>query len=298
MAEDELVDDLRADEVAPAGGDVLGTALGVDVAAGLGEERGAGIGGVANGVLVAPGAAREQIVLVGEAMVDADRVVLLRLGHGRRPRVIGGVESVAAGEVIRERQLGDRRGDVLVQAESLRVVGHHVIGVDRDAGERIARRVNRGSGRAERAIAAVRDVAQEALARRRGVGQTVDGAGLRRREALEIEKEECRVLADGAADAAAVDVLDELAFSEVVEVVGPLVRVEARRAVEPEAVAVKFVRPGLRHEHDVRAAVAADVRGGVAGDDAEFARPNPDWCGWARSWSRRRRGRCCRCRRA
>ena len=91
------------------------------------------------------------------------------------------------------------------------------------------------------------------------------------REALEIEEEEGRVLADGAADAAAVDILDELALAQVVEVVGPLVGIEARRAVEPEAVAVKLVGAGLGHEHDVGAAVAADVRGGIAGDDAEFA---------------------------
>ena len=116
------------DDVAPACGDVLRIALGVDVAFFAGEECRAGVGGVADGVLISPGSAREQPMLIGQLMVDADRVVLLPLEDRSRPRVVRRVQSVAAGEVVRQRRLRDRVGDRPIEAEPLRIIGDDVVG--------------------------------------------------------------------------------------------------------------------------------------------------------------------------
>ena len=62
----------------------------------------------------------------------------------------------------------------------------------------------------------------------------------------------------------------ELRLAEVVEVVLPLVGVEARRAVEPEAVAVETVGAGARDHGHLAAAVASVLGGVVAGEDAHF----------------------------
>ena len=92
----------------------------------------------------------------------------------------------------------------------------------------------------------------------------------RARRSLNFDKEEGLVLADGAADAAAEDILLKLGFAEVIEIVLPFVGVEAGSAVEPEGIAVKFVAAGAGDHGDLAAAVAAVLGGVVAGEHAEF----------------------------
>src|SRR6185437_6070961 len=118
---------------------------------------------------------------------------------------------------------------------------------DVEAGERIAAGIDGGAGDAGGLIAASNHVAEDALARLGGVDGAGESAGLMRAQILEIHEEESFVLAvivrqaDGTADAEAGDLLHELALAHLVGIVGPFVGVEAGRAVEEEALAVKLV---------------------------------------------------------
>jgi hypothetical protein len=74
------------------------------------------------------------------------------------------------------------------------------------------------------------------------VHQAVDRPRLRCSQALNVREKERLVTPNRAANAAAVNVLHELAFAEVVEVLRPFIRIQSRRAIEPESVSMEFVR--------------------------------------------------------
>src|SRR5690348_11665915 len=75
---------------------------------------------------------------------------------------------------------------------------------------------------------------------------------------------------DGSAHAAAENVLLELRFPEVIEVILPLVGVEARSSIEPEAIAMELVGSRAGDHSDLASAVASIFGGVIAGEDAEF----------------------------
>ena len=148
-----------------------------------------------------------------------------------------------------------------VQSESLRIVGRrrYMCAMFRPGNDGLPGRVHRCACLPRRPVAAARHVPEYSLPRllcTPGDSQS----GFRMREPLKIEKEESLVPPDRAADAAAIDVLHELPFAEIVEIRRPFVGIQAWRAIKPESVPVKLVCAGLGDEQNVRAAVATDIR--------------------------------------
>ena len=157
-----------------------------------------------------------------------------------------------------------------MDAEPLRVVARDVVRADVQPGQHVAAGVNRGVRRAGGAVAAADDVAPLPLTRALRVDGTRERLGLLGAQNLQVREEERLVALDRAADAETVDVLDELAFREAVDVELPLVGVEPRPAAEVEARALETVRPRSRDHGDLAAAVAPVLGGGVAGQHLEF----------------------------
>src|SRR5207248_9736726 len=136
------------------------------------------------------------------------------------------------------------------ETEMLRVAGDDVIRSDIHARQRIAVIVDRWRRRAGGEVAASLHVAQNALPRRVGKDRARSQRARPRAQALEFEKEERAVLDYRSAYAAAEDILLKLRLAQIVQIVLPFVRVQPRRAQEPEAVAMKPVGAGFRdHSH-------------------------------------------------
>ena len=154
-----------------------------------------------------------------------------------------GIEAVSTGEVVRQWGLRDCIRNCTIESEPLRIVGYHVIGSQRDTRHHVPRRVYRGSARPKGAVASSRNVAQQPAPRVGRVDQSICRACFRQSESLDVCEKECLVPPDGPADAAALDILDELALAKIAKVQSPLIRVQSRSAIKPECISVEFVRP-------------------------------------------------------
>ena len=272
LADHEFVGHAAGGREAPVDGEVARAAQGVDEAGSAGEDRLAGVDDVAEAIVAAPGDAAVDGVLAVENLIDFDGLIVLAFGGLGAEDVAGGVESVAGrvGEVVGQGLVLDFRLNGGVEAEALGIVLRDVVGADVEAGQGIAGGIDGSSGGSGGLIAAAFDVAQEAGAGGGGVDEAVGGAAGAGAQGLHLAEEEGLVLDDGSGDAAAVDILLELGLAEIVEVVLPLVGVEARGAIEPEAVAVEIVGAGAGDHGDLAAGVAAVLGGVVAGENAHF----------------------------
>src|SRR5262249_48065727 len=203
-------------------------------------------------------------------VIDLDGLIVLTLAGERGEVEARGIEPIASSEVVGQRHVLYDALNLWVESETLRVARADIVSSDADAGQHVAVRIDRCAGDTRRKIAPALHVAEDALA---GLGRVDSARGHRagaRAQRLNFEEKERAVLDDRSADAAAEDILLELRLAHVVHGVLPLVGVEARRAIEPKAVAVKLIAARARHHRDLSAGVAAILRGAVAGHQAKL----------------------------
>src|ERR1017187_4409586 len=123
--------------------------------------------------------------------------------------------------------LREGRGFPLASTEApaepdvLRIVAGHVVRADAERGQGIPVGIHRGSRRARGLVAAALDVAQHAGARGGRVDRAAGGGARARAQLLNLHEEERLVLDHRSAHAAAEDILLELGFAKVGEVVLP-----------------------------------------------------------------------------
>ena len=266
LPDDEFVGHRAGRGEAPVQREIARIAQRVHLANAAGEDRLAAVHHVAKAVVRAPRDATVDRAPRTDHLVDLDGLIVLPLGGLRAEGIAGGVESVADGEIVGQGLILHFRLNGGVEAEVLRVAGADVVGADAEAGQGIARRVDRSSGSAGGLITPAFHIPQNALTRGGRVhGARRAGAGARM-QSLVFEKEKGLVLDHRAADAAAENILLQLRLADAIDVVLPFVGVEARRAVKPEAVPMEIVGAGARDHRNLAAAVAPRLGGIVAGE--------------------------------
>ncbi len=242
-ADAEDVGDGRGDHAGVLAGEVLAAdAEAIPIAVG----HAAAGGGV--GAVVGPEVAAADDVLVGELVIDAGGVAVVGLVLGHVGDEVG---AEAGGSLAGKIRLGDELEKLLRDGADA-VGGNDVAGEGRAAGERVL-----DDGRNGGEVAGVHVGG--------GIRQ-LGGGGLHEAEAFEGTEVEELVLADGAADAAAIFVAVEGGLGDGLRVVG--LGGENGVAVEFEEAAVETVAAGFGHHNDL--GVLAEFGGGGVGDHLEF----------------------------